>query len=111
MREASNGEKIAERIKDKTGIDLRIISGDLEAEIIFDNHFEKLLSTGDHNYLYIDVGGGSTEMILMNDSEMVDKWSFNIGTLRIKHDMVPQKTWNEMRSWLYQFRNRRSIDR
>jgi exopolyphosphatase/guanosine-5'-triphosphate,3'-diphosphate pyrophosphatase len=108
MREASNGSKVVDRVKEKTGIDLQIISGDLEADIIFDNHIEKLLSTGDHNYLYIDVGGGSTEMILMNDSEMVDKWSFNIGTLRLKHDMVSQRTWNEMRSWLYQFRNQYS---
>lgn len=105
MREASNGKEIAERIKDKTGIELIIISGDTEADIIFDNHIEHLLSTGDHNYLYIDVGGGSTEMILMNDSEMVDKWSFDIGTLRIKHDMVSNKSWNQMRTWLYQFRS------
>jgi len=105
MRESSNSEKIIARVEEKTGIQIEVISGTEESEIIFGNHNEKTYSNGISNYLYIDVGGGSTELVLMSEGEMVDQWSFDIGTLRLKHNMVNQSAWNEMRTWLYKFRN------
>ncbi|MCP4121319.1 MAG: exopolyphosphatase [Bacteroidetes bacterium] len=105
MRESSNSEKIIARVKDKTGVKIEVISGNEESEIIFGNHIEIMYSNGNSNYLYIDVGGGSTELVLMSEGTMIDKHSFDIGTLRLKHDMVTQSAWNEMRSWLYRFRN------
>lgn len=106
MRESANGAEAIERVREKTGVAIEIITGDQESEIIFGNHIEKLYANDARNYLYIDVGGGSTELILMSDGELIDKWSFDIGTLRIKHNMVSPGAWDEMRSWLYQFRNR-----
>ncbi len=110
MREASNSKKVIEKIKEKTGIEIKVISGQREADIIFGNHIEKLVALDDgvDHYLYIDVGGGSTELILIDKGKMIDKWSFDIGTLRVKHDMVNASTWKEMRSWLNQFRHKYS---
>jgi len=105
MRESSNSAKVIARVKDKTGVKIEVISGDEESEIIFGNHVENMYSNGSSNYLYIDVGGGSTELVLMSEGTMIDKHSFDIGTLRLKHNMVTQSAWNEMRSWLYRFRN------
>lgn len=108
MREASNSKKIIDKIKDKTGIEIKVISGQREADIIFGNHIEKLVAADDgiDHYLYIDVGGGSTELILIDKGKMVDKWSFDIGTLRVKHDMVSSSTWKEMKNWLQQFKGK-----
>jgi exopolyphosphatase/guanosine-5'-triphosphate,3'-diphosphate pyrophosphatase len=106
MREASNNQKIIERIHAETGVQLEIIDGGREADMIFGNHIERIDPDGSHNYLYIDVGGGSTELILMVDGDLIDKRSFNIGTLRIKHNMVNAESWNEMRQWLNKFKKK-----
>ncbi len=105
MREASNREKIIEEVKDKAGVEIEVISGSEEADIIFSNQVGDFEFSDNTNYLYIDVGGGSTELILISDGKLVDKWSFDIGTLRLKHGMVNNATWREMRAWLYKFRN------
>ncbi len=102
MREAKNGKKVIEKIYDKTGIKIEVISGNKEAEIIFSNHIEDMLEK-EKNYLYIDVGGGSTELIFLSKGKMVDKRSFNIGTLRVKHNMIEENVWQEMKNWLQQF--------
>ena len=86
MREAENGGKIMERVKKETGIDIEIIKGKEEAEIIYSNHFEKNLDSKG-SYLYVDVGGGSTELSVFKKGERVKSESFNIGTLRIKNDL------------------------
>ncbi|MEZ5022185.1 MAG: exopolyphosphatase [Chitinophagales bacterium] len=104
MREASNSKKVIEKIKTKTGIDINVISGSEEADIIFSNQLGEGPFSENTNYLYIDVGGGSTELVLISDGKLVDKWSFNIGTLRLKHNMVSNEVWREMRVWLYKFR-------
>lgn len=105
MREASNQKKIVDRVKDKAGVEIEVISGSEEADIIFSNQIENFEFNENTNYLYVDVGGGSTELILISDGKLVDKWSFDIGTLRLKHNMVNSATWREMRAWLYKFRN------
>ena len=61
MRDASNAKYILEQVKNETGIDIKVISGEEEANYIYENHVAENLNT-DESYLYIDVGGGSTEL-------------------------------------------------
>jgi len=81
MRDASNGERIARKIHNKTGIRLEIIDGQQEARIVYDSHVADLLDR-EGTYLYVDVGGGSTEISLIADGKLVDSHSFDIGTVR-----------------------------
>lgn len=106
MRDANNGKEVLEKIKSKAGIEIRIITGQEEADLIFSNHVEKLQPNPARNYLFIDVGGGSTELILVSKGEMVDRKSFNIGTLRLREKMVSEKTWKEMDKWLGDFKEK-----
>lgn len=99
MREAKNGKEIIKSIKETTGINIEIIDGQEEAAIIYANHIEKLIAD-DNAYLYVDVGGGSTELTVINKGEIVAAKSFKIGTLRILNDMVNQEMWNELKAWL-----------
>src|SRR5678815_5170834 len=80
MRDASNAAAIIEHIKNETGIEIKVISGDEEATFIYENHIAENLDK-DHSYLYIDVGGASTELTFYNDNQLVFKESFNIGTI------------------------------
>lgn len=99
MREAENSHKIAKAIHDETGIDLEIIDGQREAEIIYSNHVaEELDNKG--NYLYIDVGGGSTELTLISSSVIVDSCSFKLGTVRLLEEQVPKTEWQRMKTWI-----------
>ena len=82
MRDAENAKEIIKEIKSETSIEIEVITGELEAEIIYENHIAELLDK-DKSYLYIDVGGGSTEITLYHKSNVVVQKSFNIGTVRI----------------------------
>lgn len=108
MRDAKNAKEVLEKIKSKTGIEIRIITGQEEADLIYSNHVEKLQPDPARNYLFIDVGGGSTELILVSKGEMVDRKSFNIGTLRLRDKMVSDKTWKEMDIWLENYKEKYS---
>ena len=96
MRDAHNSEEIVHRIKEKTGIELEIISGDAEANLIYENHVAENMDE-DNSYLYIDVGGGSSELSLFNNGILVFKKSFNIGTIRLLKEQVTDAEWNNMR--------------
>ena len=106
MRDAKNSKEIVAKILKKTGINIKIISGQKEAELILSNHVEKFQVDENKNYLYIDVGGGSTELILLSKGKLVDKWSFNIGTLRMTLDKVKPKHWKELDVWLAHFKGK-----
>jgi exopolyphosphatase/guanosine-5'-triphosphate,3'-diphosphate pyrophosphatase len=99
MRDASNSYEVIRDIQQQTGIDIKIISGELEASIIYENHFAESLSI-EHNYLYIDVGGGSTELTLFTDGFVAFKQSFNIGTIRLLKGQVSEKTWEQMKEFI-----------
>ncbi len=99
MREAENGEVVARRILDETGIELNIITGRREAEVIYANHIEERLDKRT-DYIYIDVGGGSTEVSVISQGQIVTSESFQIGTVRSLHGMVDKKTWRSFREWL-----------
>lgn len=99
MRDAANSEDIIRRVRLETGIEIRIISGEDEAAYIYDNHVAENLSKED-NYLYIDVGGGSTELTFFSDNKLVFKESFNIGTIRLLKNQVDEKVWDSMKDFL-----------
>lgn len=99
MRDASNSADIIRKVKLETGLEIEIISGDLEASIIYENHVAEHMNT-DNSYMYIDVGGGSTELTFFADGKLVFKKSFNIGTIRILKDMVDDAKWNELKDFI-----------
>lgn len=99
MREAENGQEVVARIKAEAGIDLQIVHGQNEAEIIYASHAEIDIDK-DKNYLYIDVGGGSTELSLFSKGELLASQSFNLGTIRILDNQDKEETWNEMKDFI-----------
>lgn len=96
MRDAENGQEILNEIIEKTGIKINIISGKEEANILYETHIAEKLSEG-KSYLYIDVGGGSTEVTLFADNHTIFKESFNIGTIRLLNDKVTEEQWGHMK--------------
>jgi exopolyphosphatase / guanosine-5'-triphosphate,3'-diphosphate pyrophosphatase len=99
MREAINGESIRKAIQKETGIDIEIISGDEEAELIFGTF--RLLEINDSiPYIVVDVGGGSTEVSVFENGERVAARSFNVGTLRLLKGKTDADIWSEMHTWL-----------
>ncbi len=99
MREAQNGQEIIKKIKKQANIDLEIIGGQREANIIYANHIERTLDIR-KSYLYIDVGGGSTELSVFVNKVPVASKSFDIGTIRILDNQDKEETWEEMRLWV-----------
>ena len=99
MREAENGEDVVKEIMRRSGIKLDIVAGQKEADIIYANHFEERLDKN-KSYLYIDVGGGSTELTLFSHNQSITSHSFNIGTVRLLHGLVPDSRWQEMKQWV-----------
>jgi exopolyphosphatase/guanosine-5'-triphosphate,3'-diphosphate pyrophosphatase len=99
MRDAVNGKEVAQRILQESGINIEIVNGKKEAEIIYSNHIEELLDQ-DKAYLYIDVGGGSTELTLFRDKKVVASQSFNIGTIRILKEQVEKSEWQFLLDWI-----------
>ena len=99
MREAYNGKEVTEIIKKKTGIKIEIIDGKKEAAIIASSDLHSLIKT-DKTYLFVDVGGGSTEFTLFSDSKMIVSRSFKAGTVRLLNDMVHDVVWDEIEKWI-----------
>lgn len=99
MRDARNGKEIVRRIARKTGIRVDIIGGQEEAHIVYDNHIEQLFASG-QNYLYVDVGGGSTEINLISNGELKCSRSFNVGTVRMLSGMVKEEEKEALRTEL-----------
>jgi exopolyphosphatase/guanosine-5'-triphosphate,3'-diphosphate pyrophosphatase len=99
MREAVNGQEVANRIKEEAGIDLEIVHGQNEAKIIYASHAEVNIDKG-KNYLYIDVGGGSTELSLFSGEQLLASQSFNLGTIRILDNQDKEETWTEMKNFI-----------
>lgn len=89
MRDAKNGKKIIRKIAQKTGIHIDLIDGKEEASILYANHIEKQPDKKGI-FMYVDVGGGSTEITLINQGRMVGSMSYNIGTLRLLNKAVKE---------------------
>lgn len=99
MRDAANGKEIMQEIKKETGIDIQIISGMEEATILYETHIADSMNN-DKSYLYIDVGGGSTEVTLFSDNKTIFKESFNIGTIRMLNENVSTEQWEHMKWYI-----------
>jgi exopolyphosphatase/guanosine-5'-triphosphate,3'-diphosphate pyrophosphatase len=99
LREASNGEEIISRIKKECNLKLEIISGKEEAELIYSNHIEQMLDNT-QSYLYIDVGGGSTEITLFDKGKVIVSQSFDVGTLRWISGNVSKDLFEKMKKWV-----------
>ncbi|MGD9976432.1 MAG: Ppx/GppA family phosphatase [Bacteroidales bacterium] len=99
MREAKNSKEVVDHVFEQTGISIEIIDGKREAEIIYSNEIvEKINDSG--LYLYVDVGGGSTEITLFENSLNVSSRSFDIGTLRMLNGKVSKESFDDMKNWL-----------
>lgn len=99
MREAENGEEVAHLIKEKTGIQIDIIDGKDEAAIIAMTDLHELINT-DATYLYVDVGGGSTEFTLYHNGNTVKSKSFKLGTVRLLNNLVSDEVWKNVEDWI-----------
>tara|TARA_R110002072_G_scaffold80252_2_gene184579 strand:- start:977 stop:1882 length:906 start_codon:yes stop_codon:yes gene_type:complete len=99
MRDAVNGPAVVAKIKEKTGIEIELIDGEAEAALIFENHVADKLAVEDA-FIYMDVGGGSTEYTLYKKGEKLNSRSFNIGTIRLKDNLVQEDVWSSMFQWL-----------
>jgi exopolyphosphatase/guanosine-5'-triphosphate,3'-diphosphate pyrophosphatase len=102
MREAENGSEICSLINDQANIKVEIIDGSQEAQILFKNNHISLFDE-DRDILYVDVGGGSTEISLLSHGKVTASKSFNIGTVRLLAGLVIKDHWDEMKDWLKKY--------
>lgn len=99
MREAKNGEEVTSIIQKKTSVNIDIIDGEIEAAIIATTDLNDYIDPN-KTYLYVDVGGGSTEFTVIDQAEKVASKSFRIGTVRLLNDIVKKETWHELEQWI-----------
>jgi len=99
MREASNGREVAEAIEKKSGLSINIIDGNDEAAIIASTDLKNLIQD-DKVFLYVDVGGGSTELTVFANGKNVASRSFKLGTVRLLENRVDESIWGEMEVWI-----------
>jgi len=100
MRDAANGKKIIDDILEKTSVKINIIDGKKEAAIIFSTDLTNVIES-DKSYLYVDVGGGSTEITIFSHGKIINSKSFKIGTVRLLNkDISFKKIWEDMELWI-----------
>lgn len=98
MREAANGREVAERIREKLGVEIHVIDGNREAELVNKVVLQEL---DDHNYIHIDVGGGSTELNLYASQRKLAARSFRIGSVRLLEEPEKsEKQWEKIKEWI-----------
>ncbi|PTX62705.1 exopolyphosphatase/guanosine-5'-triphosphate,3'-diphosphate pyrophosphatase [Kordia periserrulae] len=99
MRDAKNGAAVVERIKKKADINIEIIDGKREAEIIASTDLHNVIEK-EKDYLYVDVGGGSTELTIFSSGKIKTSRSFQIGTVRLLNEMITNDDWKEVEKWI-----------
>src|SRR5690606_1125066 len=99
MRESINGKDVVDMVLKKSGIQIDVIEGEEEAAIIAATDLNKCIDSS-KSYLYVDVGGGSTEFTIIHEGKSVASKSFKIGTVRILNDMVQNDAWSELEEWI-----------
>lgn len=99
MRDASNAADILRKVKMETGIEIEVITGSAEAAYIQESHIAETMDTT-NSYLYIDVGGGSTELTMFSKGKLSFKQSFNIGTIRLLKGMITENEWDGMKDFI-----------
>jgi exopolyphosphatase/guanosine-5'-triphosphate,3'-diphosphate pyrophosphatase len=105
MREANNGRKLIDLIHKETGMTVELISGEEEAKIIRGTQINDLLKS-ELNWLFVDVGGGSTEMTLFHQGKVVKSYSFEIGTLRLIKNIVKSSELELLDAWLSEIKGK-----
>jgi exopolyphosphatase/guanosine-5'-triphosphate,3'-diphosphate pyrophosphatase len=111
MRDADNGAQIVERVLRETGISIEIISGKEEAEMVYANESEQKMAGRSSSFLYMDIGGGSVELTLLENGEVQRSRSFNLGTIRQLNGIASKEEFQEMEKWVKQCRkNRQKIE-
>jgi exopolyphosphatase/guanosine-5'-triphosphate,3'-diphosphate pyrophosphatase len=99
MREATNSDEVVDFIKEKSGINIQIIDGKTEATIIANTDLQHFLDSS-KSYLYVDVGGGSTEFTIFSEGKIMTSKSFRMGTVRMISQNVEEMVWDEIKKWL-----------
>lgn len=99
LREANNSSDVIERVKKMTGIKIEIIDGRKEAEIISNSKISDFLNS-QKTFLFVDVGGGSTEFTIINEGKRVCSKSFKIGTVRLINNLVDDRIWEAIKNWI-----------
>ncbi|GAA3572318.1 exopolyphosphatase [Snuella lapsa] len=99
MRESVNGKKVVEMVLEQAGVSIDVIDGEEEAAIIAATDINKYIDNS-KTYLYVDVGGGSTEFTVIHNGRQIASRSFKIGTVRLLNDMVKKETWQELETWI-----------
>lgn len=99
MREAENGKDLVHNIFEQTGVQIEIIDGSDEAAMIAMTDLNELIKT-EATYLYVDVGGGSTEFTVYHNGKIVTSKSFKLGTVRLLNNVVPEQTWTDAKDWI-----------
>ncbi len=99
MRDAINAQAVIDQVQEETGIGIEVISGGYEATLIYENHIAENLDK-EHAYLYIDVGGGSTELTFFAGNKLIFSSSFNIGTIRLLKEQVTDEQWEAMKDYI-----------
>lgn len=103
MREAENGEEVARSIEERTGVRVERIDGPTESELIVSTYLKRISDSG-KDFLYVDVGGGSTEVTLVSDGKAERSRSFPIGTVRSLQNEVSEEDWKELAEWCRSFK-------
>ncbi|UOB19509.1 Ppx/GppA phosphatase family protein [Abyssalbus ytuae] len=101
MREANNSSEVVDIIEKKSGIRIEVIDGKKEAAIIASTDLHQLIQK-DKAYLYVDVGGGSTEFTVFSSGKVVNSKSYKIGTVRLLNEMISEATWKDIEKWIKQ---------
>jgi exopolyphosphatase/guanosine-5'-triphosphate,3'-diphosphate pyrophosphatase len=109
MRGATNAQAVIDHVLGETGILIEVISGSSEAALIYENHIAENLDK-EHAYLYIDVGGGSTELTFFAGNKLIFSSSFDIGTIRLLKQQVTESQWEAMKEFIRR-ETRHYIDR
>ena len=102
MRESSNGEKVVTLIKKETGIEIELITGETEAKIISSTDLSNLIE-GNRSYLYVDVGGGSTEFTFFSNGKIIASKSYKMGTVRLLDKKANKDTWKDIEKWIKKY--------
>ncbi|MCT4623091.1 MAG: exopolyphosphatase [Schleiferiaceae bacterium] len=109
MREAENGQDLVKHILKKTGIEIEVIDGKEEAKLIFTSKLFDKIHPDEKNFVFVDVGGGSTEFTVFINGEIVASKSFKVGTVRLLNGIVEENLWEDMRLWIDE--NTKGIDK
>lgn len=99
MREAVNGAELVKKVRKSTGIDIQIIDGAEEARLVFNSKLYDIIQAPQEYFIYIDVGGGSTELSILHDQDVIASESFKIGGVRVMNGLDTEEEWLRMKKW------------